>query len=70
MTQHINKSGKTEIFASIPAVLVITLLKDVTHCVLLHSLMLLLLHQADVEVYLSKKDLAFTFTPFLLGFRL
>ena len=70
MTQDINKSRKTEILVSSPAVLVITLLEDVAHCVRLHSLMLLLLHQTDVEVYLSKKDLAFTLAPFLLRFRL
>lgn len=70
MTQDINKSRKAEILVGIPAVLVIALLEDVAHCVLLHSLVLLLLHQADVEIYFSKKDLAFAFAPFLLGFRL
>lgn len=50
--------------------LVITLLEDVTHCMLFNCLMLLLLHQTDVEIYFTEKDLTLTLAPFLLGFRL
>lgn len=68
-THAINKSRKSKILISIPTVLVITFLKNITHHMLLHTL-LLLFHQTNFEVHISKKYLAFTLPPRLLRLRI